>query len=310
VVRYCNALPRSSGNVTSSGVQVTFQGRSPNAILTTSNGTSGQNQVSIGVGDIDQVSGNGTLVSSFPLPLVGYVVNQTTDSSNNEIFPFFLTVPGPGNLTRELELQYILFANDSTVTSAGISFPVARQALKLELFLTGAWASELAGNPADGGFLRFSFQVEVKPPVMSMQTQITPELSIFILQQSGSEQTTVRLLNYAVVDGINTPIHFNFTLIETTTTSSSYDLDLLFPPFTQGLLYDPDFSVTFGESASAGDGGGGDSPPDLLPLLSLISLVIPIAVVIAVVVTVVLVVIARRQYRAQFTYPNETKVHF
>jgi len=201
-----------------------------------------------------------------------------------------------------MEISYTLFGEATTIDTAGISYPVSANDLKLDLALVGpGWTSHISA-----GVLHFNNIVTVQPPVTLMTNISNENLTTYILQSGNIQTTTIRIQHFAVVDGVNTPITFSFTRINASSLVSNnnnytnpnttyFTLSLVFPAFTESLFYDPDFSIVLeGSQSFSGDGGS-----NLLPLLALLALLIPIAFFIFGMIVLVFVVVRRRKMRAK-----------
>ena len=194
-----------------------------------------------------------------------------------------------------MEIDYVLFAVDSTLESAGIPFSTLPGTLKLSVTLSN-WNFS---SPSDT--LHIHFSLNIQPSVTNIGQSSSGNITTFLLI-SDLLNTTIDLLHLGIADNSSiVPIQFflnSSSPLGSGGNNSTLDLELVIPSFASSFHYDPDFSVTFlGENGASGSGDGG-SGGNLLPLLALIALVIPVGmVVIVVAVVLVVVLLKRRKYR-------------
>ena len=171
-----------------------------------------------------------------------------------------------------MNILYTLYGLPTVLSNAGVGFNVSGSTAKLTLSIID-W-------PFHSSATAFTLQVALitSPPVISIIRTPGNGVTSFTLQHPPLT-TTIQMLDYAVVDGVNTPISSD---IRGTAT-----LIMRFPVFNHSLQYDPSFSVVF----SGGEGSSGGDNLQLLALLSL--LILPILMVLPV-VAAALVVWTRR----------------
>ena len=160
----------------------------------------------------------------------------------------------------QLSIRYSLFAVGQTLNSSGISFDTKPSDLEFEMALSG-WPFAQSSNT-----LRLYLLLNVVPNITSLlQNNGTNNITTFTLLSSNETMpTTIRMIGYGTVDGVNTPMSFSLT--QNQTDSDLLALVLEIPHFSSSFQYDPDFSVIL-PSPQQEDSS---SATDLLPLLSLI----------------------------------------
>jgi len=189
-----------------------------------------------------------------------------------------------------------LYANSTTLNASSVSFLANNGSIKLSISIIG-WNWTNPSNTLD-----LVCALNIQPVVTSSVTTFTsPEMSGYTLQSAGSSYvTSVELLHFATLDGIDTPITFD---------QNATTLVFHFPHFDSSLYYDPNFSVVLGQGgvSSGGDGGGGQSD-HLLPLLALLALPIPVVLAMVAVAGVATIWIVRRHRMGM--QPLRTTVNF
>ena len=131
--------------------------------------------------------------------------------------------------------------------------------------------------------LNLTFAIAVSPAVTSADIIPDPansDLEILELHSASVMATTIRLLKFAEVDGLPTPVSFWF---------NNSSLTIQFPCFTSSIVYDPDFSVVLLSTSSSSSGG-----PDLTLLALLSLLAIPIVMILVVLAAVLLIYLIKR----------------
>ena len=181
-------------------------------------------------------------------------------------------------LHQVITFEYLLYANSTMLNASSVSFVANNGSVKFSVSIIG-WNWTNPSNTLD-----LVCTLNIQPAVTSSVTAFTSnELSGYILQSSGSPYvTSVELLHFATLDGIDTPITFDL---------NATTLVFHFPHFDSSLYYDPNFSVVVGGVSSGGDGGQSDH---LLPLLALLALPIPVVLVMAALAGVATVWVFRR----------------
>ena len=181
--------------------------------------------------------------------------------------------------------------------SAGVNFTAQPSSLKMSITLNG-WNFSSSNNHL---VALFSLGSTPPPPITSMITSSSSDTETVTLLSSET-LTTIRLLKYATVDGIDdvsvgiTPSNDNAL--------GTAQLSLQFPHFGSTLLYDPDFSVLVSPNE-----GGGDGQPNLLGLIALVA--VPVTIVVAICTVLVVVAAAflmRRQRRRRINARHN--IHF
>ena len=168
-----------------------------------------------------------------------------------------------------MEVDYVLFAVESTQSSAGISFSTFPGTLKLSFTLSN-WNFSSPSNT-----LYISLTMALQPAVTHISQSTSGNITTFLLS-SNTLNTTTNLLQLGIADN-TTIVPISISLNTTSSSSSSGEnstivLTLGLPSFNSSFHYDPDFSITFlGGGSSGGDGGGNSN---LLALLSLLVLLI------------------------------------
>jgi len=141
--------------------------------------------------------------------------------------------------------------------------------------------------------LRLHLVLNVAPNVTSVlqNNGTNAGIVIFMLLSSNETMTTtIRMIPYGTVDGVNTPV--SFSLHQNQTNPGLLALVLEIPHFNSSFQYDPDFSVILPSSQQQ---EASSSAVDLLPLLSLIALIFIPAILVTIVVSVAFLVWLRRR---------------
>ena len=190
-------------------------------------------------------------------------------------------------------MNYDHYTTPQNLSSAGVSFVLPANTLKMSIEITG-WQLASASNR-----LALYFSFNTTPGVTNL-TEVDGGngVTMATILSSPNLVTTVNLLQFAVADGVhNVPVGLSFHNLST--------FVITFPSFSSSIAYDPDFSVLllgnsnsngYSSSGGGGDGGGGNN--QLLGLIALAA--IPLFFLVAVVVITVAVVVtlvARARYR-------------
>jgi len=158
-------------------------------------------------------------------------------------------------LLPQLTLTYTWFAVGQSLSSAGTTFTPTAGTLKFEVML-GNWSFTNLANTLDLHLHR-----SVLPIFTSIvESRYAQNITTFILASGATITSTINLIGSCMVDS-STVAAMSFGLTELANVSGGLDLVLEFPHFYKTVSYDPDFSVTLGQSSSrGGDGGPGDLP--------------------------------------------------
>jgi len=258
-------------------LQVSFQGSSPSVVLLPkdNNGVIRPNtfQTLFQPLFIEERDGAGSLISNVSFPLSGYNVSNSVDGMGTQFFNFSISL----NQTT-VGFEYGLFETEQQMQSAGVEYQIPSSSLKFTLTISG-WK---CSSPLHSLFVYFS--LDTTPAISNTTLQSDPSNSNLVdLVLNSNEQmtTTVRLLKYGVVDGMNTPITF------------SYDGNLIlqFPCFNNLLIYDPDFSVILEVNEPGREGGSGSSLPVLAIVLPVV--LVPLALLLVGIIMLVALIVAK-----------------
>ena len=143
--------------------------------------------------------------------------------------------------------------------------------------------------------LRLHLVLNVTPNVTSLlqNNSTNNNITTFtLLSSNGTMTTTIRMIGFGTVDGVDTPI--SFSLAQNQTDPGLLALVLEIPHFNSSFQYDPDFSVILPNQQQQQQETS--SATNLLPLLSLIALLVFPVILVTIVVVVALFVWLRRRH--------------
>jgi len=176
-----------------------------------------------------------------------------------------------------------------TLNSSRVSFDTKPSDLKFEMALSG-WPFAQPSNT-----LRLHLVLNVTPNVTSLlqNNSTNNNITTFtLLSSNGTMTTTIRMIGFGTVDGVDTPI--SFSLAQNQTDPGLLALVLEIPHFNSSFQYDPDFSVILPNQQQQQQETS--SATNLLPLLSLIALLVFPVILVTIVVVVALFVWLRRRH--------------
>jgi hypothetical protein len=238
------------------------------------------------VDTIEELSPSGAIVASVPVPRVGSTLRASIDANDTQRFVFTVDVSD----ACRVEVEYALFAQQQTVSQAGVFRNVSAGTLKLSFSVLG-WNFTAADST-----LRVRTSLSFAPGVESFS--VSEDRSGFAVRtlpvpgQPLALVARVAMAGFGLVDdSVVVPVPFDVSLA-----NGSLSVAVDVPRFRSSFRYDPDFAVTL-EPAQDGDSA---SQPDLLPLLALIAVVmLPAFILLAAAVVATTVVVHRRRRLAR-----------